>query len=80
MSEYILRERIDDNEYIIYDTNEIINLIHPDCIYDSNDGWCKCFKCEKYYDLYNENEADCFYKDHEPLFQINDCEIFECKV
>lgn len=80
MKEYRLFEKIGDNCIAIDDTSEIINITKPDCIYDNADGWCKCFKCDKEFDLYDVKNADQFYEKHQLAFQINDFVIFKCKV
>lgn len=78
--EYRLFEKKDDDCIAVDDTSEIINITHPDAIYDNSDGWCKCLKENKEYDLYEEDQADLFNKSHKLCYQINDFEIYKCLV
>lgn len=77
--EYRLFEKINRDCIAVDDTSEIIRICNPQCIYDNTDGWCKCFVCNKEYNMYNKNEADEFDQKHELLIKINDFEIFKHK-
>ncbi len=48
-------------------------------IIDLDDGYCKCYVCNKEFNLYDESEADDFYNNHEFLYIAENNEFYRCK-
>jgi len=77
---YILKERINfDDEIDVHDVTEVIEITKAEAVLDYVDGWCRCFKCDRSFDMFNEKEAEDFFSTHEHLFNINDFEIYKCE-
>jgi len=82
MESYVLKKIVtsedgDAVEIEVSDANEIREVTKGDAILEE-DGYCRCYECDKEFNLYSEKEANKFYSTHTHLFDINNFGVYEC--
>jgi len=82
MESYTLKKIVtfEDGDVVeidVTDTSEIREVTKSDAIIEE-DGYCRCYGCDREFNLYSEKEANEFYSSHSHLFDINGFEVYEC--
>jgi len=67
-----------ENESDDANEEEIIKVTQCEALINKKNKHCRCFVCQKDFDLQNDAEKKQFYDTHSHQFTVNDIEIYAC--
>jgi len=67
-----------ENGEEVRDRESVLDVVVGDAIVDLKDGFCMCYKCDREYDLSNDDETNEFLEHHTSTTIVSCVQIYRC--
>jgi len=67
-----------DNNKEVTSREDVLDIVLTDAIVDLRDGYCLCYRCDKEYDLAQDDETDDFIEHHTLTATLGCINLYRC--